>query len=173
MGSRIRVQAAGHGKPGHRILTAAQRPGWRAAQAGPPRKGKAGALRLPPLGHFLHRSRTEEVSSSQWFASPPPGRGVRGGVTSDTPGPLGPPRPAPLGALRAWAPGPGFSFVGLPSRLEMRARPAGPGRWGPVRVATSQGGRPGASLFPAPLVWAQGRAGLAALAKCQNWEEEG
>lgn len=58
---------------------AAQRPGWRAAQAGPPRKGKAGALRLPPLGHFLHRSRTEEVSSSQWFASPPPGRGVRGG----------------------------------------------------------------------------------------------
>lgn len=79
VGSRIRVQAAGHGKPGHRILTAAQRPGWRAAQAGPPRKGKAGALRLPPLGHFLHRSRTEEVSSSQWFASPPPGRGVRGG----------------------------------------------------------------------------------------------
>lgn len=63
----------------HGILTAEQRPGWRAAQAGPPRKGKAGALRLPPLGHFLHRSRTEEVSSSQWFASPPPGRGVRGG----------------------------------------------------------------------------------------------
>lgn len=79
VGSRIRVQAAGHGKPGHGILTAEQRPGWRAAQAGPPRKGKAGALRLPPLGHFLHRSRTEEVSSSQWFASPPPGRGVRGG----------------------------------------------------------------------------------------------
>lgn len=43
------------------------------------RKGKAGALRLPPLGHFLLRSRTGEVSASQWFAPPPPGRGVRGG----------------------------------------------------------------------------------------------
>lgn len=44
-----------------------------------PRKGKAGALRLPPLGHFLLRSRTGEVSASQWFAPPPPGRGVRWG----------------------------------------------------------------------------------------------
>lgn len=43
------------------------------------RKGKAGALRLPPLGHFLLRSRTGEVSASQWFAPPPPGRGVRRG----------------------------------------------------------------------------------------------
>lgn len=95
-------------------------------------------------------------------------------MTSDTPGPPGPPRPAPLRALPAWARGPGFSFVGLPSGLGMRARaPAGPGRWGPVRAATSQGGRLGALLFSAPLVWAQGRAGLAALAKCQNWEEEG
>lgn len=43
------------------------------------RKGKAEALRLPPLGHFLLRSRTGEVSASQWFAPPSPGRGVRWG----------------------------------------------------------------------------------------------
>lgn len=49
--------------------------------------------------------------------------------------------------------------------------PAVHGRWGSVHAATSQGCWP-CSLLPAPLVWAQGRAGLAALAECQNWEEE-
>lgn len=94
------------------------------------------------------------------------------GVTSDTPGPPGPPRPA---LLRVRRPGRGARALALwvfVVRSGCARAPAGPGRWGPVRAATSQGGRPGASLFPAPLVWVQGRAGLAALAKCQNWEEE-
>lgn len=60
-------------------------------------------------------------------------------MTSDTPGPPGPPRPAPFGALPAWARGPGFSFVGLPSRLEMRARPGGTRALG----ASSRGHQPG------------------------------
>lgn len=88
-------------------------------------------------------------------------------VTSDTPGPRGPPRPVLCSP--GWDAGP--ELCGPWQSVRDARVPAVHGRWGSVRAATSQGCWP-CSLFPAPLVWAQGRAGLAALAECQNWEEE-
>lgn len=96
-GRESRVLAAGGG--GGRALRGPQEPGRthrRSASRleGPAGLGAAGARRaaeerkgrtlgLPPLGHFLLRSRTAEVSASQWFPPRPPAE-VCARVTSDT-----------------------------------------------------------------------------------------
>lgn len=172
-----RGRGAGRGEvgrgPGARAaLTPAARPRWRAAQAWPPRsppdaEGRKGrSPPLPPLGHFLLRSRTGEVSASQWFAPPPPGRGVRG-VTSDTPGPAGPARPAPPGSARA----PSAQGRGLcgPAR-ETRAQGA-PGRGVGGAAGSSVGSFSlGCPPLRPPGAWGrpEGRSGTAA--GRWNWE---
>lgn len=86
-------------------------------------------LQLPPLGHFLLRSRTAEVSASQWFVPRPPAE-VCAGVTSDTP------RPGPRAAPPCMSPG-----LGAGGRVGPAARPGLPAGSRGGRMPGRRGGR--------------------------------